>query len=140
MQVTSLEGLLVQFINTVFQTNNILSGLLIIIVVWGGRWFGRVAWVDVVAYFKSKEEIAERRFQIEQASDAENDKRRQESDRLLLETLMGLSGEQRAMVAVLETQRVLLINILRSMNGSGKAIERAMEEASAAAQDSRGRR
>ena len=35
----------------------------------------------------------------------------------------------RAMVAVNETQRVLLIHILRSLNGKGETAIRAMEEA-----------
>lgn len=129
VQVTSLEEFVIQIVNTLFQTNNILSGLLIIAVVWGGRWFGRVAWADIVAYFKSKEETAERHFQTQLAVEAERAKRDQDNDKLTMEALMSLSGEMRASVAVLETQRVLLIHILRSMNGSGKAIEKAMEEA-----------
>lgn len=137
-QVTSLEEFLIQIINTIFQTNNILSGLLIIAVVWGGRWFGRVAWADIVAFFKSKEETAERHFQVELAAETERAKRDQDNDKLTMEAVLALSGEMRAAVAVLETQRVLLIHILRSMNGNGKAIERAMEEATDAARAARG--
>lgn len=136
--VTSLEEFLIQIINTVFQTNNILSGLLIIAVVWGGRWFGRVAWPDIIAFFKSKEETSERRFQAEIVAEAERSRQAQENDKLTVQTLLNLAGEQRAMVAVLETQRILLIHILRGMsNGSGKIAEKAMEEAASAAQDSR---
>lgn len=138
--VTSLEEFIIQVLNTLFQTNNVLAFLLIVAFVWGGRWFGRVAWGDIISYFKSKEETAERHFQMEMAADAERETRAKENDKLTIETLLNLAGEQRAMVAVLETQRVLLIHILRAMNGSGKKIEQAMEEAGDAAQAARSRR
>lgn len=137
-QVTSLEEFIIQIVNTLFQTNNILSGLLIVAVIWGGRWFGQVAWPDIVTLFKTKEENSERRFQTEVAANADRDRRAQENDKLTIETILSLSGEMRAAVAVLETQRVLLIHILRSLNGSGKAIEKAMEEATDAARAARG--
>lgn len=137
--VTSLEEFIIQIVNTLFQTNNVLAGLLVVMVVWGGRWFGRVAWQDIVAFFKSREETAERHFQAEMASDAERDTRAKETDRLTLEAILNVTGELRALVAVTETNRILLINILRGMNGTGKAIEKAMEEASDATQNPRRR-
>lgn len=134
--VTSLEEFVIQIVNTLFQTNNILSGLLIVAVVWGGRWFGRVAWPDIVAFFKTKEDNSERRFQVEVAANAERDRRAQENDKLTIESILNVTGELRALVAVTETNRILLINILRGMNGTGKAIEHAMDEADDAAQNS----
>lgn len=135
VQVTSLEEFVIQIVNTLFQTNNILSGLLIIAVVWGGRWFGRVAWADIVAYFKSKEETAERHFQVTLAADAERDKRAQENDKLNLEALMNVTGELRALVAVTETNRILLISLIRR-NGKSKALEEIMDEVGSETQGS----
>ena len=127
-------------LNTLFQTNNVLAFLLLIGAVYGGRWFGKVAWPDIVQYLRNRDQVAQHRMELELEADIERTKREGENDRLMLETLTGLAGEQRAMVSVLETQQHMLIQIMRSVNGSSRVVEESLAEVQGATKDSHSRR
>ena len=137
--VTTLEEFVIQIITVLFQTNNILSGLLVIVVVWGGRWFGRVAWPDIVGIWRQREEVRAHQVELQCEADMERVRREAENDALLIGQLSSfsdafreVSGETRAIASILQSHTEMLVSIIRDFDGREQAHGAAAAEAKGA--------
>ena len=114
----------IAIVNELLNTEHILSYLLVLLMVGGGRWFVRQGWSDLLSYLHKREETRLSSVQVERERNLEEVRLSAESRLAMAKQFENLSraffelaGEVKQNNVIQQTMVNLLVHILERLNG-----------------------